>query len=121
MIATRFADPRERPARPVDAFCDALSESFHGLEVCDRNLLRFHYFHRLTVGQLSEMFWLQPSAMVRQLARIRERLLRDTRRRLARLDKRELDRLLELAHDRFDLMLMRVLRERERPVTSASR
>lgn len=111
--------PPPEPARPARApgveaaFRAALIESVAGLELCDRNLLRFHYFHGLGADQLAAMFSSQRAAVLRQLARIRERLLRDTRRGLAarlRLDKRELDQLLDLARRRFDLAITRVLR-----------
>jgi RNA polymerase sigma-70 factor (ECF subfamily) len=95
------------------AFRDALIESLEGLELCDRNLLRFHYFHGLTADQLAAMFSSHRGAVLRQLARIRERMLRDTRRGLAArlpLDKAELDRLLDVARSRFDLAITRVLR-----------
>ena len=95
------------------AFRDALIESLESLELCDRNLLGFHYFHGLGVDQLAEMFSSHRATVVRQLDRIRERVLRDTRRGLALrlpLDKHQLDRLLDVARARFDLAITRVLR-----------
>lgn len=95
------------------AFRAALLESFEGLEPRDRNLLRFHYGHGLGVDQLAEMFSRHRAAVRRQLGRIRARLLRDTRRGLAarlRIDKPQLDGLLDLARSRFDVALTRVLR-----------
>lgn len=95
------------------AFRDALVESLESLELCDRNLLRFHYFHGLGVDQLAEMFSSHRTAVLRQLGRIRDRMLRDTRRGLAArlpLDKSQLDRLFDIARDRFDLAITRVLR-----------
>jgi RNA polymerase sigma-70 factor len=123
MMASWSPAPAQRlPERPSQrrllagaeaAFRDALVESIEGLELCDRNLLGFHYFHGLTVDQLAEMYSCPRAAVARQLARIRERMLRDTRRGLAarlRLDKPELDRLLDVARSRFDLAITRVLR-----------
>ena len=95
------------------AFRDALVESLHGLPLCERNLLGFHYFHGLGADQLAEMFSTHRSAMVRQLGRIRERLLRDTGRGLAArlaLPRDVLDRVLDVARSRFDVALARVLR-----------
>jgi len=95
------------------AFRAALTDSFAGLELCDRNLLRFHYFHALTVDQLAHMFCSDRATIARQLGRIRERMLRDTRRGLATrlpLDRSELERLLDIARNRFDLAVTRVLR-----------
>ena len=106
-------DPACAPAAAEAACREALIESFDGLELADRNLLRFRYFHRLTVEQLAEMFCIRRAALVRQLARIRERLLRETRRGLAaRLpaDRRELDRLIGVVRDRFELAVARILR-----------
>lgn len=95
------------------AFRDALIDSLEGLELCDRNMLRFHYFHGLTVDQLANMFCSHRATVVRQLARIRERVLRDTRRGLAvrlQVDKQQLDHLVDLARSRLDLAIARVLR-----------
>jgi hypothetical protein len=122
MIASSSAAPlrpAERPsaerlsASAEAAFRDALTESFDRLELCDRNMLRFHYFRGLNVEQLAGLFCSHPAAVVRQLVRIRERLLRDTRRRLAArlgLDRRGLDRVIDLARDRFDLAITHILR-----------
>jgi RNA polymerase sigma-70 factor (ECF subfamily) len=95
------------------AFRDALTDSLDGLELCDRNMLRFHHFHGLSVDQLADMFCTQRAAVVRQLARIRERVLRDTRRSLAarlQVDKHQLEHLIDLARSRLDLAITRVLR-----------
>ena len=103
----------ELVARAEAAFRDALVESLEGLELCDRNLLRFHYFHGLGADQLATMFGGHRTAVLRQLGRIRGRMLRDVRRGLAArlsLDKPELDQLFDLARDRFDLAITRVLR-----------
>jgi RNA polymerase sigma-70 factor len=108
---------RESLARLLDgeepAFRDALTTSLDELELCDRNMLRFHYFHGLNVDQLASVSCSHRGAVVRQLARIRERLLRNTRRALAvrlRLDRRQLDGLLEVVRGRLDLALTRILR-----------
>ena len=116
--SSRAAPPVEpvhpEPPRGVEsAFRDAMTDSVERLELCDRNLITFHYFHGVGVDQLAEMFSIPRAGMVRQLTRIRERLLRDTRRGLAArlpLDRDELDRVLELARRRFDLVIHRVLR-----------
>src|SRR4051812_23231525 len=78
------------------AFRDALIESFNSLALCDRNLLRFHYCHGLGPDQLAELFASHRAAVLRQLGRLRERVLRDTLRGLTArisLDKHRLDRL----------------------------
>jgi hypothetical protein len=121
MIACSPADPRstERASSPrlaggtEAAFRDALTESFDRLELCDRNMLRFHHFRRLNADQLARLFCSHPGAIARQLVRLRERLLRDTRRGLAArldLDRPELDRLIDVARGRFDRAIARILR-----------
>jgi RNA polymerase sigma-70 factor len=95
------------------AFRRALTDSFEALEVGDRNMLQFHYFHGLAVDQLATLFCTHRATVVRQLARIRERMLRDTRRGLAAqlaLARHELDDLLEVARGRFDRALTQILR-----------
>lgn len=110
------AERRSRPEVGTSvetAFRDALLESLDGLPLGDRNLMTFHYFHGLGADQLAEMFSTHRAAVVRQLGRIRERLLRDTRRGLAArlpLHKDALDRVLDVARVRFDVAIARVLR-----------
>ena len=111
-VAERGSPPW--PGTSVEtAFRDALVESLDGLALCDRNLIGFHHFHGLGADQLAEMFSSTRTAVVRQLGRIRERLLRDTRRgleaRLA-LPREALDRVLDVARSRFDVAIARVLR-----------
>jgi AcrR family transcriptional regulator len=119
-VAERRSQPRLGTSVET-AFRDALIKSLDGLPLCDRNLLCFHYCHGLGADRLAEMFSTHRAAVVRQLARIRERLLRDTLRGLAawlRLERREswapdrpaLDRVLDVARSRFDVALATVLR-----------
>jgi hypothetical protein len=59
------------------------------------------------------MFSTPRPAVLRQLARIRDRMLRDTRRGLAArlaLGKPDLDQLHDLIRQRFDLAIARLLR-----------
>ena len=111
-VAERRSQPRLCTSVET-AFRDALIDSLDGLPLGDRNLIAFHHVHGLGADQLAEMFSTHRAAVVRQLGRIRERLLRDTRRglvaRLA-LDKDALDRVLDVARSRFDIAIARVLR-----------
>ena len=115
-LAPQLAERRSQPRLCTSveiAFRDALIESLDSLPLCDRNLLRFHYFHGLGADQLAGMFSTHRAAVIRRLGRIRERLLRDTRRGLvARLgpDTPALDRVLDVARSRFDVAIARVLR-----------
>jgi len=119
-VAERRSQPRLGTSVET-AFRDALIESLDDLPLCDRNLIGFHYFHGLGADRLAEMFSTHRAAVVRQLARIRDRLLRDTLRGLAarlRLERSELgapdrpalDRVLDVARSRFDVALATVLR-----------
>jgi RNA polymerase sigma-70 factor len=124
MMASPSKTPRAAPPPPEPAsarlaggveaaFRDALTDSFDRLELSDRNMLRFHHARGLPVEQLARLFCSQPGTVSRQLARLRERLLRDTRRGLAArldLDKPELDRLIDVARGRFDRAIARILR-----------
>jgi DNA-directed RNA polymerase specialized sigma24 family protein len=95
------------------AFRDVLAHSLAGLELCDRNLITFHHVHSLSVDQLAEMFCRPRAAVVRQLGRIRERLLREIDRGLAArlvLTRPELERLLDLARSHLDHAITRLLR-----------
>jgi DNA-directed RNA polymerase specialized sigma24 family protein len=112
---TEGAAPRLAALAPSveTAFRDALVDSLGALPLGDHNMLRFHYFHGLGADRLAEMLSIPRAAVIRQLGRIRERLLRDTRRGLAArlpLDRHALDRVIELARSRFDLAIARVLR-----------
>ncbi len=118
--ALAHAHPHTEAARQARALADAeaafrdvLAQSLAGLELRDRNLLRFHYFHGLGVDQVAALCCRPRTTVVRQLARIRARMLRDTRRGLAArlpLARPELDRLVDLADRRFDVALARLLR-----------
>jgi DNA-directed RNA polymerase specialized sigma24 family protein len=120
-VAERRSQPRLGTSVET-TFRDALIESLDDLPLCDRNLICFHYVHGLGADRLAEMFSTHRAVVVRQLARIRERLLRDTLRSLAarlRLEHSErtgpipgpaLDRVLDIARSRFDIALATVLR-----------
>jgi len=111
--AARPAGRARIPLGAEAAFRDALTASLEGLELCDRNMLGFHHFHGLGVDQLADMFCSPRAAVVRQLARIHERVLRDTRRGLAvrlQVDGPELEHLIDRARSRLELAITRVLR-----------
>lgn len=95
------------------AFRAALVDSVAGLALRDRNLIDFHHGRGVGIDRLAAMFGTPRAAIVRQLDRIRARLLRDTRRGLAArmpLERDELDGVIELADRRFAWVLARVLR-----------
>ena len=110
-VAAPPANPTLWKAQVDAAFREALVASLDALELRDRNFVRFHYFHGLTVERLAGMLHVPQAAVVRQRQRIRERVLADTRRRLARrLPANTVDRLIDIARERLDLTIGCVLR-----------
>lgn len=82
------------------------------LEAEQRNLLRHHYLHGLTLDQLSSLYALHRSSVARRITRARQELLSATRRALgARLQasRGELEELMALIESRIDLSIERHL------------
>lgn len=90
----------------------AFREAMAGLEAEQRNLLRHHYLHGLTLDQLAPLVGVHRSSVARRIARARQELLSATRRSLsARLQtsRGELEELLALIESRIDLSIERHL------------
>ncbi len=97
------------------AFRDAFRGAVSALDAHDKNLLRLHLVGGLTLAELATMYGQHRATIVRQLARIREGLLRTTRASLVatlRIDARELESLWNLVQSRLDVSVMSLL---ERP------
>lgn len=96
------------------ACADALRAAFAALTARERNLLRLHHLHGLTVDQLAPTMKVHRATVARWLARARERLLAATRADLkARLSAADsaVDSILRELHDRIDVTLSRLLAE----------
>lgn len=90
------------------AFRDALAD----LEPEQRNVLRLHYVHGLSIDKLGAVLRVHRSNAARRIAKARQDLLSGTRRLLhARLsiDRREFDQLMGLVASRLDLSIERFL------------
>ncbi|MEZ4451436.1 MAG: sigma-70 family RNA polymerase sigma factor [Nannocystaceae bacterium] len=90
----------------------AFREAMAGLQAEQRNLLRHHYLHGLTLDQLAPLLGVHRSSVARRIARARQELLAATRRSLsARLQtsRGELEELLALIESRIDLSIERHL------------
>ncbi len=92
------------------AFQDALAQ----LTAAQRNVLRLHYVHGLSIDRLGKVLQVHRSNAARRVAKARDALLSGTRRLLhARLsiDRREFDQLMALVASRIDLSIERFLGE----------
>src|SRR5690606_26911233 len=90
----------------------AFREAMAGLQAEQRNLLRHHYLHGLTLDQLSSLYALHRSSVARRILRARQELLAATRRLLAarlQASRGELEELMALIESRIDLSIERHL------------
>jgi RNA polymerase sigma-70 factor (ECF subfamily) len=90
------------------AFVEALGE----LEPRDRNVLRHHYVHGLTIDEIGTMYGIHRSNAARRIAKAREQLLTGTRRRLVlglKVDRREFESIMRLIESRIDVSIQRML------------
>jgi RNA polymerase sigma-70 factor (ECF subfamily) len=98
------------------AFAAALGE----LEPAERNLLRLHYLHGLSIDELGDLLRIHRSSAARRIVKTREALLTGTRRSLqAKLSigRRDFDQLMGLVASRLDLSIERFLAKRDEPAT----
>jgi RNA polymerase sigma-70 factor (ECF subfamily) len=101
-----------------DEFRAAFANTLADLPASERNLLRLHYLDGLTLDELSPLFRLHKSSLSRALARARESILSQTRRRLAEqigLPDREVDSILVFLRSQLDLSLRRLLAPKAAP------
>jgi len=90
------------------AFVDALGE----LAPRDRNVLRHHYVHGLTIDEIGTMYGIHRSNAARRIAKARDQLLSGTRRRLVlglKVDRREFESIMRLIESRIDVSIQRML------------
>lgn len=98
-------------------FGDAFQDALAALTPEQRNVLRLHYVHGLSVDKLGAVLRLHRSNAARRVAKARQDLLSGTRRLLhARLsiDRREFDQLMGLVASRLDLSIERFLAAKTR-------
>lgn len=95
-----------------DAAADALRAAFAALSPRDRNLLRMHHLHGLTVDELAPTLGVHRATVARWIAAAREQLLVDTREGLvARLDigASTIDSILGGIASEVDVSVVRLL------------
>lgn len=93
-------------------FSSAFRDALAALTPEQRNVLRLHYVHGLSVDKLGGVLRVHRSNAARRVAKARQELLSGTRRLLhARLsiDRREFDQLMGLVASRLDLSIERYL------------
>ena len=93
----------------------AFEEAVAELTPRQRNLLRQHFLHSLSIDQLAGLYGAHRSTCARWLDAARERLVRGTRRRLASrlgVPPGELDEIMQLVASRLDITFRRVLGDR---------
>ena len=99
-------------ARYGDAVADSLRAAFAALTARERNLLRMHHLHGLTVDELAPSFGVHRATVARWLAAARDRLLAETRTGLRmRLGVGDdtVDSILRELRGRVDVTVTRLL------------
>ena len=101
-------------ARYAAAVSQAVHDAFATLSPRERNLLRMHYLHGLTVDELAPTYKVHRATVARWIARAREQLLAHTRETLrSRLDLNDsdVDSILRQLSGRIDVTVSRLLAE----------
>lgn len=92
-------------------FRQAFEESALALSPEDRNLLRYHFAHGLTVDQIGALYNIHRSTAARRVAKARDDLLSGTRARLMtllRIGRAELDSVMRMIESDLHLSLHRL-------------
>ena len=95
-----------------ERFRDAFTEALGGLDAQERTVLRLHTLDGLSLASIGTMYQRDASNVSRWLARIRERLLEDTRALLGKrlsVDGSELDSLMRVADSELTMSLSGLL------------
>jgi RNA polymerase sigma-70 factor (ECF subfamily) len=101
-------------ARYGEAFSDALRAAFAALDPRERNLLRMHHLHGLTVDELAPAQGVHRATVARWIARARAQLLEETRAGLrVRLGAAEatVDSIIRELADDLEISVARLLAE----------
>ncbi len=115
-LAQPSADPELAYIQELyrDDFKAAFEAALAGLSSRDRNVLRLHVIDGLNIEQIGGIYRTHRSTIARWIAKTREELLEQTRRKL--MEKHgfrtsELESLLTLVRSQLDVSLNRLLRE----------
>lgn len=94
------------------AFRDAYRAALQALDPHDKNLLRLHLVGGLTLAELATMYGQHRATVVRNLARIRETILRSTEitlKKTLKLRPAELASVWGLVRSQLDVSVMSLL------------
>lgn len=94
------------------AFSSAFERAVRALTSRERNFLRLQAHAGLTVEQIATMYGVHRATATRWLTKIREQLLRDTRKGLAtdlEISAAELESVMKLIGDNLDISVHRIL------------
>jgi RNA polymerase sigma-70 factor (ECF subfamily) len=97
-----------------EQFAAAFTAALGELEPAERNLLRLHYLHGLSIDELGGLLRIHRSSAARRIVKTRETLLSGTRRSLQAklsLGRPDFDQLMGLVASRLDLSIERFLGE----------
>jgi RNA polymerase sigma-70 factor (ECF subfamily) len=95
-----------------DEFRTAFTHALQELSPRERNALRHHYVHGLTIDQIATLYGIHRSNAARRIAKARESLLSATRRRLVlglKVDRGEFESIMRLIESRIDVSIGRML------------
>jgi len=98
------------------AFKQAFADAIATLEPHERNLLRLHFLRKVTLEALAAMYDVHRATIVRQLAKARAQIERETARALrARVDvdRGDVDGVIDLVRSHFEVSAERLLRTEE--------
>ncbi|MBI5481701.1 MAG: transcriptional regulator, partial [Deltaproteobacteria bacterium] len=96
-----------------EEFRAAFRATLGALSQDERNLLKLHYLDGLNIDEIGVAYRVHRATVARWLAQARERILGETRRRLAeRLDagSKDVDSVLALVRSQLDISIYNVLK-----------
>lgn len=99
------------------AFAAAFEHAVDALDSRERNLLRMHFLRKVTLEKLATMYRVDRSTIVRQIAKVRDKLDRETKAQLrAALEieggptgAEEIEEVMDLIRSRMDVSVDRLL------------
>jgi RNA polymerase sigma-70 factor (ECF subfamily) len=95
-----------------DQFSAVFEDAVRALRPEDRNVLRSYYAQRMTIDEIAAAFGIHRATAARRVTASRDKLLAETRRRLAErlaLSSRDLDSVFRLIESRLDISVGRLL------------
>lgn len=93
-------------------FKDAFAEALQHLDSSERNLLRLHFVSGLNIDQIGVIYHIHRATAARRLARARQSLFSETRKRMMqrlKLSDHEFESLMGMIQSRLEVSLHRLL------------